>query len=87
MMSVTIIAWKLTIPGYIGTWKSFGFDAEVVGDGAAEAVPILGGFAAPEIERGGRGSLSAWGMAFVVRDLSVPEAPWRLDRVHHSTGS
>jgi hypothetical protein len=49
-------------------------DAEIIGDGAAEAVPVLGDFAAQEIERGVR-ELSACGVAFVVRDIPVHEAP------------
>jgi hypothetical protein len=50
--------------------KSFGLDAEVVGDRIAKASPVLGDFVAQEIERGVR-ELSACGVAFVVRDIPV----------------
>jgi uncharacterized membrane protein HdeD (DUF308 family) len=49
-------------------------DAEVVGDRIAKACPVLGDFVAQEIERGVR-EMSACGVAFVVRDISVHEAP------------
>ena len=41
-------------------------DAKIIGDGIAEALPVLGDFVAQEIERGVR-KLSACGVAFVVR--------------------
>jgi hypothetical protein len=49
-------------------------DAEVVGDGVAEAVPVLGDFVAQEIERDIR-ELCARGVAFVVRDVLVHDPP------------
>ena len=49
-------------------------DAKIIGDGVAQAVPVLGDFAAQEIERGVR-ELSACGVAFVVRDIPMHEAP------------
>ena len=49
-------------------------DAEVVGDRITKACPVLGDFVAQEIERGVR-EMSACGVAFVVRDISVHEAP------------
>ena len=49
-------------------------DAEVVGDRITKACPVLGDFVAQEIERGVR-ELSACGVAFVVRDIPVHEAP------------
>src|ERR1019366_1841227 len=45
-------------------------DAKIIGDGIAEALPVLGDFVAQEIERGVR-KLSACGVAFVVRDVLV----------------
>jgi hypothetical protein len=55
-------------------------DAKIIGDRVAEAIPVLGDFAAQEIERGVR-EPSACGVAFVGRGVSVDEAPWPLDRV------
>lgn len=49
-------------------------DAEAVGDGVAEAVPVLGDFVAQEIERGIR-ELSACGVVFVVGDVSMHDPP------------
>ena len=49
-------------------------DAEVVGDRITKACPVLGDFVAQEIERGVR-ELSTCGVAFVVRDIPVHEAP------------
>src|ERR1019366_9810907 len=49
-------------------------DAKIIGDGIAEALPVLGDFVAQEIERGVR-KLSACGVAFVVRDVLVHDSP------------
>ena len=48
--------------------------AEVVGDRITEGSPVLWNFVAQEIERGVC-ELSAYGVAFVGRDMSVHEAP------------
>jgi hypothetical protein len=49
-------------------------DAEIIGHQIAASSPVLGDFVAQEIERGVR-ELSACGVASVVRDVLVHEAP------------
>src|SRR5271155_6213484 len=55
-------------------------DAKVVGDLIAENGPIAGDFFAQEAE-GRVGELGASSVAFVVGDVSVPDAPLPLDRI------
>ena len=49
-------------------------DAEIIGHQITASSPVLGDFLAQEIERGVR-ELSACGVASVVRDVLVHEAP------------
>ena len=49
-------------------------DAEIIGHHITASSPVLGDFLAQEIERGVR-ELSACGVASVVRDVLVHEAP------------
>ena len=50
------------------------YDAEIVGDRITQARPVPGNVIAQEIERR-VGELSACGVAFVVRDMLVHDAP------------
>ena len=55
-------------------------DAEIVGDRITEARPVPGNFFTQETERR-ISELGACCVAFVVRDVSVHEAPQPLDRI------
>jgi hypothetical protein len=55
-------------------------DVEIVGDRITEARPVLGNFFAQKTERR-ISELGACCVAFVVRDVSVHEAPQTLDRI------
>ena len=66
---------QYTIPGSSHNPKILWVDdAEIVGDRIAEVRPIPGNFVAQKTERG-IGELGASRVAFVVRHVSVHEAP------------